>query len=313
MTEHVMCDTIQQKKVSVIIPTFNRATFLKTAIESVLRQNYDNFEIIITDDNSQDNTQGVVKEFSDKRIRYIRQKKNKGVSAARNTAIKVSEGEYIAFLDDDDEWLAEKLKKQVEIIEKCPAKVCGVYSNFFIIENSEKKIAKINPRIKDKRGNLFEQFALGNPIHTSTVLIRSECLENIGLFDESISYMEDRDLWIRLSEKWDFEFINEPLIMVHTHKKAKLSENLQWQTLGREKMLEKYNYLFNKDRKTLSKLYLNQGVQYCQLRVMKKGRKNILKGIKIYPFNLKAYFHLLFSILGINFYQRLRKTFRSCN
>lgn len=308
-----MDNTFYQKKVSVIIPTFNREGFLKTAIESVLKQDYDNFEIIITDDNSQDNTKAVVKEFRDKRIRYIRHEQNRGVSAARNSAIKASKGEYIAFLDDDDEWLSQKLKIQIDKIVKSSKKICGVYSNFFVLKNSGKKQAIINPRITKKRGNLFNQFALGNPIQTSTVLIRRECIEQVGLFDESISYMEDRDMWIRLSTKWDFEFIDEPLIKVHLHKKEKLSESLEGQTAGREKMLERYNYLLNKDRKTLSKLHLHQGMQYCQLNKMKKGRKNIVKGIQIYPFNLKAYLHLFFSILGFTNYQRLRKSFRNQN
>jgi glycosyltransferase involved in cell wall biosynthesis len=306
-----MANTLHQKKVSVIIPTFNRAAFLKTAVQSVLKQNYDNFEIIIVDDNSQDNTQAVVKKFSDERIRYTRHQQNKGVSAARNTAIKASKGEYIAFLDDDDEWVSEKLKKQVEIIEKSSVKVCGVYSSFFIIENKKMEIGNISPHIKNKRGNLFEQFAFGNPIHTSTVLIRSECLEEVGLFDESISFMEDRDLWIRLSMRWNFEFIDQPLIKVYSHKQRKLSENLEGQIRGRQKILERYDYLFNKDRKTWSKLHLLQGAQYCQLKDMKTGRKNIVRGIKIYPFNFNAYLHLFSALLGNNAYQRLRKPFRS--
>ena len=301
-----------QIKVSVIIPTFNRADFLKIAIESVLKQDCKDFEIIITNDNSEDNTQEVVKEFSNKRIRYIRHKENMGVSAARNSAIKASKGEYIAFLDDDDEWLPEKLKIQLKKIEKSSEKICGVYSNFFIVKNSEKKSAIINPRIINKRGNLFEQFALGNPIQTSTVLIRRKCLEKVGLFDESISYMEDRDLWIRLSIKWDFEFIDEPLIKVHLHKKTRLSESLEGQTAGREKLLAKHNNLFRKYKKAWSKLHLLQGAQYCQLKDMKKGRKHILKGIKVNPFNVKAYFYFIFTIFGTETYTILIKSLKFC-
>jgi len=120
-------------EVSVIIPTFNRAAFLKSAIKSALHQTYDDIEIIVVDDNSSAPVHDVIKKLQDTRIKYIRHKHNFGVSVARNTGIKASKGKYIAFLDDDDEWLPEKLEKQIEIIKNSSEKVCGVYSNFFII------------------------------------------------------------------------------------------------------------------------------------------------------------------------------------
>ena len=296
-------------EVSVIIPTFNRAAFLKSAIKSALHQTYDDIEIIVVDDNSSAPVHDVIKKLQDTRIKYIRHKHNFGVSVARNTGIKASKGKYIAFLDDDDEWLPEKLEKQVEIIKKSSEKVCGIYSNFFIIDNFKKKTTDINPKIKVKRGNLFKQFALGNPIHTSTVFIKKKCIKEIGLFDETISYMEDRDLWIRLAAKWDFEYIDQPLIKILVHQKPKLSENIENQIKGRKKIIERYDYLFKKYKKAHSKLYLLQGAQYCQIKNMKEGRKNLINGIKIYPFNYNAYVHYILSLLGANVYQRVRSAF----
>ncbi len=104
--------------VSVIIPTYNRANLVSRAIKSVLNQTYQDFEIIVVDDCSEDNTEEIVKSFNDSRIRYIKHKKNKGGSAARNTGIKRARGKYIAFLDDDDEWLPSKLEKQIMLFEK---------------------------------------------------------------------------------------------------------------------------------------------------------------------------------------------------
>lgn len=104
-------------KVSVIIPTYNRAHLIGRAIKSVLNQTYKDFEIIIVDDGSTDKTEEVVKDFKDERVRYIRREKNKGGSAARNTGIKAARGEYIAFQDSDDEWLPEKLEKQMKAFE----------------------------------------------------------------------------------------------------------------------------------------------------------------------------------------------------
>ena len=297
-------------KVSVIIPTHNRDEFLGSTIASVLSQTYSDFEIIVVDDNSGDRTHEVIKSIKDGRMKYIRHRDNMGPSAARNTAISSASGEYIAFLDDDDEWIPEKLQKQVELLDKCEPNICGVYSNRLVVDKLSNRIISTSPQAKKLKGNLLYQLSIGSPIHTSTVLIRKRCIEKVGLFDETMSYMEDRDFWIRLSLNWDFEYIDKPLTIAYVHKQGHLSESLEGQTTGREKLLERYNDLFHKDRKTWSKLHLLQGAQYCQLKNMKKGRKNILKGIKIYPFNLKAYFHLFSSFLGINAYRRLRKSFR---
>jgi glycosyltransferase involved in cell wall biosynthesis len=298
-------------KVSVIIPTCNRAEFLRSAIESVLMQTFSDFEIIVSDDKSTDHTREVIKGFKDKRIKYVRNKGNKGPSATRNTGIFKSEGEYIAFLDDDDEWLPDKLQKQVELLNISQSNICGVYSKSSMIDRSTGKIISINPENDEMKGNLLYQLAIKNPIHTPTVVIRKRCLEKVGSFDETISYMEDRDLWIRLSMHWDFEYIPEPLVRVYIHGNAHLSENLEGQTAAREKILERYKHLFKKNRRSWGALYLCLGAQYCQLRQMKKGRKNIIKGIIKYPFNKIAYFHLFSSLLGARNYQRLRNFYKS--
>lgn len=298
-------------KVSVIIPTYNRAELLRSAISSALGQTFKDLEIIVSDDNSTDNTLEIVKGFQDKRLKYISHNKNKGVSAARNTAIKVASGEYIAFLDDDDEWLPDKLQWQVEVLDKSQSNICGVYSNRLFIEKATGKILSDNPGADTLEGNLLYQLAKKSPIHTSTVVIKKRCLDEVGLFDETISYMEDRDMWIRLSMNWEFEYIHEPLTKAYIHGSAHLSRNLKGQTAGREKLLERYEHLFKKNRKSWSELYLCLGAQYCQLKEMKKGRKNLIKGIKIYPFSKIAYFHFFSSLLGPNNYQRVRKFYKS--
>ena len=297
--------------VSVIIPTHNRADFLKSSIASVLSQTYGDFEIIVVDDNSSDHTHEVIKGIKDNRIKYIRHRENRGPSAARNTAIASATGEYIAFLDDDDEWIPEKLQKQVGLLDKSKSNICAIYSNRMVVDKLSNQIISKSPQAKKLKGNLLYQLSVGSPIHTSTVIIKKKCIEKIGLFDESMSYMEDRDFWIRLSLNWDFEYIDTPLTIAYVHKQGHLSESLEGQTGGREKLLERYNDLFSTDRKTWSKLHLIQGAQYCQLKNMKKGRKNLLKGIKIYPFNLKAYLHLFSSLLGPTAYQCLRKSFKT--
>ena len=123
---------------SVIIPTYNRARMVDRAIQSVLSQTYQDFEIIVVDDASTDNTQEVVKEcmFRDKRVRYIKHEKNKGGSAARNTGIKNEHGEYVGFLDSDDEWLPTKLEKQIELFRKRCNSVGAVYCLQYMMDDS---------------------------------------------------------------------------------------------------------------------------------------------------------------------------------
>jgi len=305
-----MKSPLYQKKVSVIIPTYNRAEFLRSAIVSALNQTFKDIEMIVADDKSTDHTREVVRSFKDKRIKYIMNENNMGPSATRNSAILASKGEYIAFLDDDDEWIPEKLQKQVELLDKSPPNICGVYSDRLIIDRLSNKIVSEGLQSNKVRGNLLSQLAMRNQINTCTVLVKKKCLDEVGLFDETISYMEDRDLWIRLSLNWDFEYINEPLTRTFVHKQGHLSARLKEQIKGRETLLTRYSNLFNQDKKTWSKLHLLQGAQYCQLKDMKKGRKNFVRGIKIYPLNFYAYFHLLSALLGTNAYQRLRKSFR---
>ena len=298
-------------KVSVIIPTYNRAEFLGCAIKSALNQTFKDIEIVVADDRSTDNTPELVRSFDDERIKYLFNEGNKGPSATRNTAILASEGEYIAFLDDDDEWLPDKLQRQVEFLDNSRPNICGVYTNRLFIEKTTGKIISDNPGTESLEGNLLYQLLIKSPIHTSTVVIKKSCLNEIGLFDETISYMEDYDLWIRLSKNWDFQYISKPLTKAYVHGIAHLSRNLEGQTAGKEKLLERYEYLFKTNRKSWGALYLCLGAQYCQLKQMKRGRKNIIKGIMKYPFSKIAYFHFFSSLLGPNNYQAVRKLYKS--
>ena len=204
-------------EVSVIIPTFNRADLLRSAIESAISQTFTNTEIIVSDDNSTDHTLNVVESFKDRRIKYVRNEGKKGPSATRNLAILISKGKYIAFLDDDDEWLSAKLKKQVDLLNNSSPDICGVYSNRLFVDKTSGNVLSDNPGTDQLRGNLLNQLIIKSPIHTSTVVIKKWCLNKIGLFDETLFFMEDWDLWVRLSLNWDFEYISLPLAKAYIH------------------------------------------------------------------------------------------------
>ena len=174
-------------KVSVIIPTHNRAESLRSAITSVLNQTYQDFEIIIIDDASKDNTREVIAHFSDTRIKYIYNQLGKGDAGSRNIGIINSSGEYIALLDDDDEWLPEKLEMQTYLLDNGPSEVGGVYTGRIPIEKVSGRILPIyNPKTTD----LLKE----NCITTSSILIRKKCFEKYGLFDEGMPSCSDYDM-----------------------------------------------------------------------------------------------------------------------
>ncbi len=200
----------QSPNVSVIIPTYNRAGLIGKPIHSILNQTYQDFEIIVVDDCSTDNTEQVLKEFNDPRIRYIRHQKNSGAAIARNTGINHSTSPYIAFLDSDDEWLPEKLAKQLSLFQQCDPEVGFIYTGFAAVDefNQVKRVISSN-----HRGSLSDRLLYSNFIGTpSTVMVKRNYLQQVQGFDPNMpSFIEDMDLWLRLSEHCQFEVIPEVL------------------------------------------------------------------------------------------------------
>jgi len=191
-------------KVSVIIPTYNRALLIRRAIASVLRQTYQDFEIIVIDDCSDDNTHVMVENFKDKRIRYIKHLENKGSAAARNTGIKIAQGEYIAFQDSDDEWLPEKLERQMNVFNNAPPEVGVVYTRFKKIKNNKRSYLAFY-WVAQKEGDIHNNLLNGNYITTSTTVIKRECFDKTGMFDESLPRFQDWELWLRISRYYHFK------------------------------------------------------------------------------------------------------------
>jgi glycosyltransferase involved in cell wall biosynthesis len=282
-------------QVSVIIPTCNRARLLPTAIQSVLRQTFSDFEVVVVDDASDDSVGEVVKSFNDDRIRLIRHNSRLGGAAARNTGIRNSRGAYIAFLDDDDEWYPEKLARQMDVMLRAPRKVAAIYSGYFIVERDTGRICR--RRIPSERGNLQETLLEGNPIGgTSAMLLKRSCLEKVGLFDENLPSFQDRDLWIRISRDFHFDYVQEPLFNYFLHSEN-VWTNLEALTRGLEIMVEKYGS-FPTFRKQCSGRYLEFGVRFCEASQLGKGRLAILKSIRLYPYRIKPYLYLGLALFG---------------
>lgn len=230
-----------EQKVSVIIPTYNRAASIAASIQSVLDQTWQNYEIIVVDDGSTDNTRQVVENFTDDRVRYIYLEQNGGPSRARNEGIRQAKYEYIAFLDSDDEWLPQKLEKQMQLMLNVPETVGLVYCR--VKARKEDGDIAVCPNLSLQKeqleGWLLEDLIGGNVIDTTTMLIRRQCLEQTGGFDEGLSCLEDWELVLRIAEKWEIGFVDEILVEAHLSEGG-VSSNSKGYMLTRCYMIAKY-------------------------------------------------------------------------
>ena len=193
---------------SVIIPAYNAESVIQNSINSVLNQTYTNFEVIIVDDGSKDNTRSIIEQYHDKRIKYFFQK-NAGVSSARNKGISSSHGEYICFLDADDEWKNNHLETLFMLIQKygdCGMYITGyelVLTNGQVVHKSQQILKKINSKCfkSDNGFNILLKY--GYFFNTNTVCCRREVFDKIGKFEVGIKNGEDDDMWLRIFSYYD--------------------------------------------------------------------------------------------------------------
>ena len=292
-------------QVSVIIPTHNRAETVRAAITSVLSQSFQDFEIIVVDDASVDHTASVVQGFDDPRIRYLRNAANKGEGGSRNKGLLNAQGDFIAFLDDDDEWLPEKLKLQVDLLERSSSNVGGVYTGFFKIDKiSGRQWARVCPT---KRGNILNDILSENWIASSTLLLRKECFEKAGLFEEGMTFGADYDMWLRVASKFDFECVAKPLVIYYIHGNN-VTSNYETVIRGLEAQLSRYGSFWVSNSKGYSQRYLSLGVLYCYTGDVKRGRAAFAKAIKLYPFEVRYYYYLVLSFFGADVYRKFSDT-----
>lgn len=255
-------------KVSVVIATFNRASLLKRAINSALTQSYRNLELIVVDDGSADGTQAVVASIADERVRYIRHEHNRGLAAAgRNTGIDAARGEFIAFLDDDDEWLPDKIARQVEAIASYEAVVCAARLNRRRVRRYRKRFVSLREL---KRGNRFPP---------SGLMARAEILRALR-FDELLRIGEDWDLLIRLAERKPVVYLDEPLFIYHDDTPHGMTTQARNQPIHE---LEKRMAVIRKHAGLLGRFWVNYhvaGFLLSYLRVRSDKRSQILYAIR---------------------------------
>lgn len=205
-------------KVSVVVPTFNRAHTLKRCLDSILNQNLKAFEVIVVDDGSTDSTTELLKEYGDQ-IKSFKTS-NKGVSAARNYAVKESSGDWIALLDSDDEWLPERLEKQINLLKQFPD-LKLIHGEEIWVRNGKRVNQK---KIHQKAGGYIYQMCLPLCcISPSASLIKKETYLELGGFNEEYPVCEDYDLWLKLTSKYEVGFVIEPIIIKYGGHEDQLS------------------------------------------------------------------------------------------
>ncbi len=204
--------TADSPTVSVVVPTYNRSQFLVKAVRSVLGQSYRNLEIILVDDHSNDDTREAIQRIMDPRLKYIRHEKNRGGSATRNTGIRAETGDYIAFLDDDDEWLSLKVARQLEAIKGHDAVVCASLIN-------GKRVTR-HPRNGIINSHELRKGYIGGG--TSALMVRASVLREF-LFDEALPAGQDWDLIIRIAEKHSVGYIDEPYVIFNDGRHGRIT------------------------------------------------------------------------------------------
>ena len=206
-------------RVSVVIITYNHGRFIGDAIQSVLSQTFPDFEVVVVDDGSSDNTAEVVRPFP---VKYFWQE-NQGVCRAYNRGIDLSQGEYILFLDADDMLLPDTLRKEVEVLDANP-QVAFCYGEAYMMNDEGKHIYRVRKSTFLKRSGIVDgmqqirELLFANRITSSTVMLRRRCLDEVGRFDEGIGAIaEDRHLYIRLAKRYPLFYLAEPLVKYRVH------------------------------------------------------------------------------------------------
>lgn len=224
--------------VTVVIPTFNRAHLITRALRSVLTQTFTAWEVIVVDDGSEDDTEAVIRSLRDPRIRYCRQPENRGQSAARNRGMGEARGEFIAFLDSDDDWLPEKLELQVARFRELPDTVGLLYTGSQTLADG----APSETFIPSHRGSIYGELLERNVVHgTSGIMIRRAVVERVGYFDERFPAIEDYDYWLRVSARYEIDFISAPLFRYHDAVSAeRLSRSIPQNLRARELFYRKH-------------------------------------------------------------------------
>lgn len=248
---------------SVIIPTRDRCRYLRQAIDSVLAQSFGRFELIVVDDASTDTTPALLNAIDDCRVVSVRHERPGGASAARNSGIRRARGVYLAFLDDDDWWHTNKLGEQWHAFEQSRGQLGLLYSDCELVCGRTGQFIKTSHGAA--RGRILERTLHSCVLKSPTPVIPRRCLDVVGVFDERFPSCQDREMWVRMAERFEFDYLPK-ITAVHRVHSGQMTTNRQVKVMGKQLLYEKFRALFArypethcKQLWTLSNLHIASG------------------------------------------------------
>lgn len=317
-------------KVSVVIPTYNNARFLQDCLNSILTQTYRDFEIIVVDDGSTDNTRDVLSEFN-KHIRYFYQE-NKGLAVARNVGMDLARGIYITYLDSDDMFLPENLFLKTRILDNYP-EIGGVFSDFCIFNEygvsknkatedffpvfKRKKVGlenifqhieylshNLEHNIRIMHGNVFKMIFWGNFILPSSMLVRKQILKSVGYFEKDLRTQQDYEYWLRFTKDHNLCFLDDVLVKYRRHTNQ-LTDHSNIERIFKAVLfiIEKHEIYFKQAISTKeiaqrkAEIYYNLSKVYFGKNDSNNQSKFAKLSISTFPYYYKAYVILIISML----------------
>lgn len=293
--------------VSAIITTFNRERFLDAAIRSVLAQTYREFELLVLDNSSSDGTAALVGRIRDPRLHYLRHPPLT-IAAARNLGVRTARGEFVAFLDDDDEWLPAKLERQIAAFRRASAAVGLIYAGFTRINERGVPIGTHQPVL---RGHILTALLGQRDAFTgsaSNPMMRTAAVQALGGFNEALATSEDWELYLRLADQYEVEFVPEVLVRIRTHREPRLGDRIDEAQYVEELVLGRYGPRMSA---SLRSLYLRKiGGKLCRAGACREGRARIRQAIRIDPLTPLAYAQYGLSFLGRSTYGRVHSVYR---
>jgi len=290
-------------KVSVVIPVFNRPAPVRRAIESVLAQTCQDFEIIVVDDASTDGTPAAVEAFGDRRITLIRHERNRGGSAARNTGFRAGSAPYVAFLDSDDQWLPTKLDRQLEVFERSRDALGLVYTGVERVFPDGSVSRHIPRRRIDLSTALLTENVVGE---TSLGMVPRSVLDAVDGFDESLPSCQDLDLWLRICERFSADVVPDVLVRISNgDDSGRITRNVSRAFVGRELYGQKHREKMI--RRGVLHLFLREcgWRQHREARDPRRARSFYLQSLRVNPVAPFTYMLLLAACVPISWFDQL--------
>ncbi len=285
--------------ISIIIPTYNHALYLKEALDSIKKQTYTLWEVIIINNYSNDNTIEIINSFNEPRFQIINYKNNGNLAASRNLGVKLASGDFIAFLDSDDKWYVNKLEKSVEVLKKGFPMIC---------HRVQFKDSLSGEFTSKRAGNISYSTLLlkGNSIIASSVVVLKSLLEDVGGFTEEYNKItaEDYHLWIKIAKVAKIKEINQVLGVNHLHE-GNLSKAVERQMMAELSVINEFTAALeglknNQKRKRYALLYYSAGRAYYKNENYKKAISNFKKSFYMCPFQAKLLISIILCLAKYN-------------